>query len=75
MKIHKKLTFEQIKNRWTVGELCRLSFKNFNRVLKIISINAYHSQKGDVQMTLKDEKTGEIFNSAYEKHRFKVVEQ
>lgn len=76
MKIHKKLTFDQIKNRWKVGELCRLSFKaggkRFNKVLRIISINMYHRIKGDVQMTLKDKKTGKIYNSAYEKNRFKV---
>ena len=76
MKIHKKLSPEQIRNCWQVGELCRLSFKvgkeRFNKVLRIISINLYHKIKGDLQMTLKDEKTGEIYNSAYEKNRFKV---
>ena len=77
MKIHKKLSFEQIKNRWRVGELCRFSFRhgksyNFNKVLKIISINMYHPIKGDVQMTLKDEKTNKIYNIAYDKNRFKV---
>lgn len=72
MKIHQKLSFHQIKNRWAVGELCRLSFKGFNRVLRIQSINMYHKIKGDVQMTLIDEKTGETFESAYEKMRFKV---
>ncbi len=73
MKIHKKLTLDQIENRWLVGELCRFAYGNkFNRVLRIISINVYHKYKGDVQMTLKDDKTGEIFNSAYEKNRFKV---
>ena len=79
MKIHKKLSFDEIKNRWQVGELCRLSFKvgkeRFNKVLRIISINMYHKTKGDVQMTLKDEKTGKIYNSAYEKNRFKVKEK
>lgn len=74
MKIHQKLSFHQIRRRWRVGELCRFAFgKKFNKVLRIISINAYHSIKGDVQMTLKDEETGEIFNSAYEKNRFKVI--
>jgi hypothetical protein len=77
MKINKKLSFDEIKNRWHVGGLCRFSFKvgkkRFNRVLRILSINMYHRDKGDVQMTLQDEKTKEIFNSAYEKNRFKVT--
>ena len=77
MKIHKKLSYWEIRDRWQVGELCRLSFKvgekRFNKVLRIISINAYHRDKGDYQMTLRDEKTGEIYNSAYEKSRFKVL--
>ena len=57
---------------WKAGDLCRFKFDGFDKVLIITKIDGYNTVTGELHMQLMDEKTGEKYNSAYDKNRFKV---
>ena len=61
------------KKNWVIGDKLRFFWEGFEAICKVISINAYSRRTGELHLTLKDTKTGEIYNSTYDKNREKIA--
>lgn len=65
------------RNDWKVGERLEYKYKisdgsEFSAICKVKKVNGYNTKTGEMHLTLEDEKTGEVYNSAYEQHRIRL---